>query len=111
MAAGPDLAAEGRMRTLPLCGLALGLVIGMASVRGVEPSAAKGLLAGLKVGRPVTLKDLGSVYEVRLMDEPLPTGEEVAEVGEGYLVVRSVAGVETRVPVTSIKAVIVVTTE
>ena len=99
------------MRRLILCASGLGLVIGMASVRGVEPSAAKGVLAVLKVGQPVALKDLGTAYEVGVMDVKLPTGEEVAEVGDGYLVVRSVAGVETRIPLTSVKAVIVVTTK
>jgi hypothetical protein len=64
------------------------------------------VLAGLKVGQPVTLQDVGSAYVIRVTDLELPTGEEVAEVGEGYVVVKTQAGIETRIPVTSIKAVI-----
>lgn len=89
---------------------ALGLVLGVAAItgtRGVEPQGARGVLAGLKVGQPVTLQDVGSAYMVRVTDLDVPTGEEVAEVGEGYVVVKTQVGVETRIPVTSIKAVIV----
>jgi hypothetical protein len=91
----------------------LSLVVGMSLLsvtKGVEPMSERCVLAGLKVGQPVTLKDLGSVYEVRVMDDKLRTGEEVAEVGVDYLAVKSEAGIETRIPVTSIKAVIRVLT-
>jgi hypothetical protein len=88
---------------------ALGLVLGMTAVsgsRGVEPQGGRGVLAGLRVGQPVTLQDVGSAYVVRVTDVEVPTGEEVAEVGEGYVVVKTQAGVETRIPMTSIKAVV-----
>jgi hypothetical protein len=88
---------------------ALGLVLGMAAVsgtRGVEPQDVRGVLAGLRVGQPVMLQDAGSAYVVRVTDLGVPTGEEVAEVGDGYVVVKTQAGVETHIPVTSIKAVI-----
>ena len=96
------------MRRSILSAVALVLVIGMASVSGVEPKAAKGVLAGLRVGQPVALKDLGTAYEVRVTDDKLPTEEVVAEVGDDYLVVKSVAGIETRIPLSSLKAVVVV---
>ena len=87
---------------------ALGLVLGIAvaGTRGVEPKEGRGVLAGLKVGQPVTLQDAGSVYVVRVTDLEVLTGEEVAYVGEGFLIVRNQAGIETRIPVTSIKAVV-----
>ena len=44
--------------------------------------------------------------EVRVMDEQLPTVEEIAEVEVNYLVVKNEAGIESRIPLTSIKAVI-----
>jgi hypothetical protein len=91
----------------------LGLVLGVTAVagtKGVNPQEGRGVLAGLKVGQPVTLQDAGSAYVVRVMDVGVPTGEEVAEVGEGYLVVKTQAGIETRIPVTSVKAVIVMLT-
>lgn len=88
---------------------ALGLVLGMAAVAGtsgVETQGARGVLSGLRVGQPVTLQDMGSAYLVRLVDVGVPTGEEVAEVDDGYLVVKTQAGVETRIPLTSVKAVV-----
>jgi hypothetical protein len=101
------------MRRLVLGSVVLGLVIGMASTtwtRGIEPQGGKGVFAGLKVGQPVMLKDVGVVYEVRVLDEPIPTVEAVAEIGIDYLGVKNEAGIETRIPVTSIKAIIRVPT-
>lgn len=92
--------------------LAMGLVVGLFTVRGATgtaPPEARGVLAGLKVGQLVTLKDVGTAYVVQTMEPEIPTGESVAELGPDYLVVRSQAGVESRIPVTSIKAVVRVT--
>ena len=88
----------------------LGFVIGITSTSWtgtIEPQIGKGVFAGLKVGQPVTLKEVGAAYEVRvLLDVAIPTVEQVAEVGVDHLVVKNGAGIETRIPVTSIKAVI-----
>ena len=79
---------------------------GMTRTRAIEGRTGVGLFAGLRVGQPVTIKDLGLAYEVGVMVDRFPTGREIAEVGTDYLVVRDVTGaVETRIPVTSIKAV------
>jgi hypothetical protein len=93
--------------------IVLGLVIGIASTtwtRAIEPQGGKGVFGGLKVGLPVTLKDVGAAYEVSLLDEPIPTGQKVSEVGVDYLAIKNEAGIETRIPVTSIKAVIRIST-
>ena len=49
----------------------LGLVIGITTTswtRSIEPQSGKGVFVGLKVGQPVTLKDEGAAYEVRVLD-------------------------------------------
>jgi hypothetical protein len=81
----------------------------MRSTTAVENRAVKGVLAGLKAGQPVVLKDLGNAYEVTTMGGE-KTGFQIVEVGGDYLVVKDEVGmVETRVPVTSIKAVVRIT--
>ena len=52
------------------------------------------------------LKDLGMVYEVRVLDEMIPTFEEIIEVGADYLAVQNVAKIQTRIPLTSVKVLI-----
>ena len=87
----------------------LGLVNGITTTSwtgSIEPQSGKGVFAGLKIGLPVPLKDEGAAYEVRVLDEALPTAEEVADVGLDYLVIKSEAGIETRIPTTSIKAIV-----
>ena len=101
------------MRRQVLGVVVLGMVIGIASItwtRGIEPQSGKGVFAGLKVGLPVTLKDLGTAYEVSLLDESTPTSQKVSEIGVDYLVIKNEVGIETRIPVTSIKAVIRIST-
>ena len=97
-----------------LLALVAGVLVGSLAdlVGAVDDDGGMGLLDGFKVGQPVTLKDFGVAYEVGVMGDRFPTGQEVAEVGPDYLVVRDVAGaVETRIPVTSIKAVVRVVIE
>jgi hypothetical protein len=91
----------------------LGLVVVITTTSwtgAIEPQSGKGVFAGLKVGQPVTLKEVGSAYEVRVLDVAIPTIEKVVEVGVDYVVVKNEAGIETRIPVASIKAVIRIST-
>jgi hypothetical protein len=77
----------------------IGLLIGIGAPwwRGpIEPQGGEGVLAGLQVGQPVALRDLGAAYEVRVLGEQLPTGEEVAGIGVDYLVLRAAHDGSTR---------------
>jgi hypothetical protein len=61
----------------------LGILAGgclMRSTTAVENRAVKGVLAGLRAGQPVVLKDLGTAYEVSTMGGE-KTGTQVVEVG------------------------------
>ncbi len=73
---------------------------------GARPvEAPSGLFSGLEVGQAVSIKDLGTVYEITILGDALPAGYEITEIGESYLGVRDQAGVvERRIPATSIKS-------
>ncbi len=96
--------------TAPAWGLALLVfMISMNMVpatRIIQSKAPRGELAGLKPGLPITLTDLGTVYEALILDAKPPGGDEITEVGPDHFVVRSATGSETRIPAASIKAVI-----
>lgn len=97
-----------------LLALVAGVLVGSSAglVGAVDDDGGTGLLDGLKVGQPVTLKDLGVAYEVGVMGDRFPAGHEIAEIGPDYLVVRDVTeAVEPRIPVTSIKAIVRIETE
>ena len=54
-----------------------GLLIGMTWTtwtRAIEPQTGKSVFAGLKVGQPVTLKESGAAYEVRVLDNARAAG-------------------------------------
>jgi hypothetical protein len=87
----------------------LGILAGIGLLRSttaVEGRGVKGVFVGLRAGQPVVLKDLGTAYEVSTMGGE-KTGQVIVEVGDDYLVVKDEIGaVETRIPVTSVKAVV-----
>jgi hypothetical protein len=63
----------------------------------------------LKVGQSLTLKDAGDRYTLSVIegDLKLPQSHTVAEVGQDFVVVKDFVGVtETRIPLTSVKAVV-----
>ncbi len=80
-------------------------MVAISGTRGVELQEGRGVLARLKVGRPVSLKAQGSSYLIEVMDPPIATGKQVTELGNDYVVVTDLARLETRIPLTAIKAV------
>lgn len=76
-----------------------------ASGHGQE-KGRKTVLAELKAGQSVFVKEVGGRYEITVL-KGVKLGHRVIEVGGDYVVVEDAAGVtETRIPVTSIKAII-----
>jgi hypothetical protein len=70
-----------------------------------EEGARSGLLAPLRVGQRILLKETAEGFTVRVKPAPAE-GPSVAEVGPDYLVVEDGA-VQTRVPVWAIRSVTV----
>lgn len=76
------------------------------------PAARRSVFSTLKAGQSVTLKERAGLYEVGTIDEAGPLTHKVVEVGDDFLVLRDEAGaVESRIPVTAVRAVVHVTTK
>lgn len=66
----------------------------------------KGFLSVLKEGQSVSVKEVGGRYEITVL-KGVKLGHKVIEIGADYVVVEDIAGVtETRIHVTSIKAIV-----
>ena len=82
------------------------LVLAMAvaaAPKANEP--ASGVLAPLKKGQTVALKDVGGRYEITLVPG-VELGHKVVEVGPDFIVLLDASGVdETRIPIFAVKAV------
>lgn len=93
-------------------GVVSAVTLALAVTTGAsQPPAAprKTIFSTLKVGQSVTLKDKGSAWEIHTTDDEAPLTHKVAEIGEDYIVLHDEAGaVETRIPVTAVRAVIYV---
>lgn len=76
------------------------------------PAARRTVFSPLKAGQSVVLKERAGLYEVGTMDEAGPMTHKVVEVGDDFLVLRDEAGaVESRIPVTAVRAVVHVRTK
>ncbi len=82
--------------------------LALSSSFAVEPpKKSKGIFSSLKLGQPVTLKDMGAGYSLSFFEEGLQLTHTVVEIGEDYVVVRDIAGVtDTMVPVYSLKGIL-----
>jgi Spy/CpxP family protein refolding chaperone len=76
------------------------------------PVQKKAVFSTLKVGQSVTLKDKGAAWEIHTTDDEAPQTHKVVEAGEDYIVLHDEPGaVETRIPVTAVRAVVHVRTK
>lgn len=95
----------------PLIALALLIAAVVIFCSAAAPQKPQGVLAPLKVGQSVALQDRGGSFEIRLTDVEVPMGHSVVEVGQDFVVLKDFADVtETRIPIYSIKAVVLVKT-
>ena len=94
------------MNTIRLLAVAAGLLLSIPATSHGQDKPRKGFLAVLKEGQTVVLKESAGKYEITLMKN-IPLGHKVVEVGPDYVVIEDAAGItETRIHVTSIKAII-----
>lgn len=86
--------------------VAVFLTSGFFSASGQAPAQLHGVLAVLRPGQAVNLKESNGRYEIGVFDKgPEVLGHKVVEVGPDYVVLQDIAGVsESRIPIFSIKA-------
>ena len=91
----------------------IGAVLSSTTATSQPPAVARRtVFFTLKVGQPVVLKDKGGLYEIGTTDAATPLTHKVAEIGDDFIVVQDEAGVtETRIPVTAVRAVILLKTK
>jgi len=83
------------------------LASGFFSAYGQAPAQPQGVLAVLRSGQGVNLKESNGRYEISVFDQgPDALGHKIVEVGPDYVVLQNIAGVsETRIPIFAVKAV------
>ena len=87
--------------------VAVFLTSGFFSASGQAPAQPQGLLAVLRAGQAVNLKESSGRYEIGVFEKgPDVLGHKIVEVGTDYVVLQDIAGVsESRIPIFSIKSV------
>ena len=100
-----------RILTIGLVALLALAATHMASL-GQAPAKASGALSVLHAGQAATLTDTAGGYLISVFaDDNSQLSHEVVEVGSDFVVVRDVTKIrETRIPLWSLKAVVVIST-
>ena len=84
------------------------LLLSYGSWAQAQEGERKKVMAALKVGQVVVLKETAGRFELTLMKDVV-VGHKVIEVGDDYVLVEDAAGVtETFIPVYSIKSIVVI---
>jgi hypothetical protein len=74
---------------------------------GAADAPKKTVFSSLKVGQQVGLKDHGAAFEISFLSEEIPQGHTVIEIGDDFVVLEDLAGVnQTTIPVYSLKAIV-----
>jgi hypothetical protein len=91
-----------------LC-LPLLLLVGHKAEPNQEQSTGPdgGIFGDIEAGQPVALIDLGTAYELRLIEGDITTGKTISAVGRDWIAVRDEPGlVERTIPATAIRAIV-----
>jgi len=95
-------------RRVWLCVVATGIAA-VAWAAAVEPAAQPpaGILAPLRVGRNVALRDAGPAYELTTFTRETPAGPyRVVEVAQDYVVLQDLTALhDVRIPVHAVKSI------
>lgn len=73
---------------------------------GADSEKPRGVFSSLQIGQKVNLKEDGEGFTIVVMGEELPQSHKVLEIGENFVVLHSVAGVEVSIPVYSVRSVV-----
>lgn len=78
---------------------------------GAADAPKKTVFSGLKVGQPVGLKDHGTDFEISVIDD-VPQSHKIIDMGDDFIVLEDVGAVtQTTIPVTSLKAIVLLKTK
>ncbi|HET6574110.1 MAG TPA: hypothetical protein VFG68_10940 [Fimbriiglobus sp.] len=99
------------LAVLAVAALGLGLSLPPATSQPA-PAARRTVLSPLKAGQAVTLREKGSLWEINVLQDVAEATHKVAEIGDDFIVVTDNEGLlETRIPLTAIRAVTVIKTK
>lgn len=73
---------------------------------GADSEKPKGVFSSLEVGQKVNLKEEGQGYTITFFEKEISQTHTVLEIGNDFVVLENVAGIETTIPVYSIKAIV-----
>lgn len=73
---------------------------------GADLEKPRGVFSSLQVGQKVNLKEEGQGFTITYFEEEVPQTHKVIEIGKEFIVLESVAGIETTIPVFAVKSVV-----
>lgn len=95
-----------------MCLSLLGAMLLATATRSADDAKGpKTVFSWLKVGQPVSLKEEGRAFTITFFEPELPQSHKIIEVGDNFIVVRDIVGInETTIPIYSLKSIVKVKT-
>ena len=91
------------MKHLIACGLVLLAILFTLGADGEKP---RGIFSSLEVGQKVNLKEEGQGVTITFFEKEIPQTHKVLEIGKEFIVLESVSGIETTIPVYAVKGIV-----
>lgn len=73
---------------------------------GANEQKPNGVFSSLHIGQKVNLKDEGQTFTITFFEEEIPQAHTVIEIGDNFIVLESVAGIEITIPVYVVKSLV-----
>lgn len=73
---------------------------------GADSEQPRGVFSSLEIGQRVNLKEEGQGFTITVIGGDLPQSHNVIEIGEDFVVLESVAGVDTTIPVYAVRSLV-----
>jgi hypothetical protein len=92
------------MKHLIACGA---IVLVLLLTLGADGEKPRGVFNSLQIGQKVNLNEEVQGFTITFFEEKeLPQTHKVLEIGKDFIVLQSVSGIETTIPVYSLRAVV-----
>ena len=92
------------MKRIIACGA---IVLVLLLTLGADGEKPRGIFSSLQIGQKVNLKEVGQGFTITFFEESeVPQSHKVLEIGKDFIVLESVSGAETTIPVYAVKGVV-----
>jgi len=82
------------------------LLLAAILLLGANAEKPRGIFSSLHVEQKVNLKEEGQGFTITFFEKEIPQTHKVLEIGKDFIVLESISGIETTIPVFAVKGIV-----